>query len=216
MAGMHHLPCRAVLFDLDGVLVDSVASIELAVFEWTQLVGADFDLIKKSSQSLTDEDLIRMIGADLDIAREKQRIKELEIKYARAVTAQPGAQQVLAQVQQALMPWAIVTSGQKDVVMARLVAAELPILEVMITADDYRNGKPNPEPYLLAAKLLGVPPSDCVAIEDTYNGAYAAWEAGAAVIGLTTTCTRRELIDVTTTVVPDLSAIRVDGVGILF
>lgn len=75
---MHHLPCRAVLFDLDGVLVDSVASIELAVFEWTHLVGADFDLIKKSSQSLTDEDLIRMIGADLDIAREKQRIKELE------------------------------------------------------------------------------------------------------------------------------------------
>jgi hypothetical protein len=86
----------------------------------------------------------------------------------------------------------------------------------MITADDYGNGKPNPELYLLAAKLLGVPPSDCVAIEDTYNGANAAWEAGATVIGLTTTCTRRELIDVTTTVVPDLSAIRVDGVGVLF
>ncbi len=133
---MHHLPCRAVLFDLDGVLVDSVDSIKLAVFEWTQLVGADFDLIKKSSQSLTDEDLIRMIGVDLDIAREKQRIKELEIKYAQAVTAQPGARQVLAQVQQASMPWAIVTSGQKDVVLARLAAARLPIPEVMITADD--------------------------------------------------------------------------------
>lgn len=114
------------------------------------------------------------------------------------------------------MPWAIVTSGQKDVVLARLAAARLPIPEVMITADDYGNGKPNPEPYLLAAKLLGIPPSDCVAIEDTYNGANAAWEAGATVIGLTTTCAHRELIDVTTTVVPDLSAIRVDGVGVLF
>jgi sugar-phosphatase len=172
----------ALLFDLDGVLVDSRAAIERSMRAWAKLHGLNGDRVLAVSHGRRDADLVRTVAPGLDIDAEVARITALEVDVAGWVTAVPGAAGLLTGLP--ADRWAVVTSSTPPVALARLAAAGLPEPALLIAADDVDRGKPAPDGYLLAAEKLGVPPGRCLVFEDAAIGAAAARSAGMRCIGV--------------------------------
>jgi mannitol-1-/sugar-/sorbitol-6-phosphatase len=181
----------AILFDCDGVLVDSAASVERAWRGWATVGGLDADDVMAIAHGRRTEDTLRELGFTDDLAAEVDRVEGAEIADTSDVTAFAGAAGALA----ALPPeaWAVVTSGTRGLATARLAAAGLPLPGVLVTADDVAAGKPDPQGYLDAARRLGVPPADCLVVEDAPAGVQAALAAGMRVLALPTTHAAEEL-----------------------
>lgn len=168
--------CLGVLFDMDGVLVDSLAIIERHLYDWAVGHGLDPHHVIGVSPGRTNGELVAQVAPFLNASAEAERLVQREITDTAGITACPGAARLVA-----AMPagsWAVVTSGHRPVALARLTAADLPIPDILITADDVRAGKPDPEGYRRAAALLGVRAADCVVIEDAAAGLAAARAAG--------------------------------------
>lgn len=174
--------CEAVVFDLDGVLVDSMGLIERILREWAAGHGVDGDEAVALSHGRRDIDLVRLVAPHLDAEAETLRITEQEEKDFSGLRPVPGALALLA----ALPPsrWAVVTSGTRLVARGRLDSVGLPRPGHLIAAEDILVGKPHPEGYLRAAELLGVAPERCVVVEDAPSGVQAALAAGMRCIGL--------------------------------
>ena len=209
------LATHAILFDLDGVLVDSISSIDRAMEVWCSSKGLDHDEIKTKSRSIKDEDLIRSLDLRLNVSEEKNTIRDLEIQYANLVTAHQHAHHITSELNKYGVPWGIVTSGQRDVAVARLLSAGIQPPEVMITSDDCSNGKPNREPYTRAAVKLGVTPQDCVVIEDTLVGIVSGKAAGSKAVAITTTYPRTQFGDVPDMIIERLNQIIVGTDGVI-
>lgn len=176
------LRARALLLDFDGVLVDSTAAVERAWTLWADERGLDRDEILANAHGRRSADVIRLIAPDLDVASEAARIETREVDSAHTVSAFEGADTLLATLP--ARRWAIVTSGTRKLATARLQATGLPVPDVLVTADDVTEGKPSPDPYLLAARTLDVAAEDCVVIEDAPAGAQAARNAGMRAIAV--------------------------------
>jgi sugar-phosphatase len=172
----------AFLLDLDGVLVDSVASATRAWTWWASLHGLEAGPFI-GAHGRPSREAIAQLAPELDPEAEAARVEERERSDTDGVVALPGAAAVL----EAERPTAIVTSGGRRLAQARLRAAGLAATEVMITADSVTRGKPHPEPYLLAARRLGVAPAACTVFEDAPAGVSAGKAAGMRVVALTTT-----------------------------
>ena len=185
------MKARAILFDCDGVLVDSGASVERAWRRWAAERGIDGDAIVAVAHGRRTEDTMRELGLSGDLDAEVDRLEGYEIADAASVYAFPEAAALLAELPPG--SWAVVTSGTRALATSRLAAAGLPLPVVLVTADDVRAGKPDPEGYLEAARRLGCPPADCVVLEDAPAGVQAALAAGMRVVGLTTTHAAAEL-----------------------
>ncbi len=181
----------AVLFDCDGVLVDSAASVERAWRRWATEHGLDEDAVVAIAHGRRTEDTLLDLGFSDDLAAEVERIESAEVADAASVSAYPEAAALLP----ALPPdaWAVVTSGTPALVTSRLAAAGLPLPPVLVTANDVAAGKPDPQGYLEAARRLGRPPADCVVIEDAPAGVQAGLAAGMRVVALPTTHPAEEL-----------------------
>ena len=179
------IEARAVLFDCDGVLVDSGASIERAWRRWALERGLDGDAIVAVAHGRRTEDTMRELGLSEDLVAGVELLEGYEIADAPSVHAFPEAAALLAELPPG--SWAVVTSGTRALATSRLAAAGLPLPSVLVTADDVRAGKPDPEGYLEAARRLGCSPADCVVVEDAPAGVQAALAAGMRVVGLTTT-----------------------------
>jgi len=179
------IEARAVLFDCDGVLVDSGASIERAWRRWALERGLDGDAIVAVAHGRRTEDTMRELGLSGDLVAGVELLEGYEIADAPSVHAFPEAAALLAELPPG--SWAVVTSGTRALATSRLAAAGLPLPSVLVTADDVRAGKPDPEGYLEAARRLGCSPADCVVVEDAPAGVQAALAAGMRVVGLTTT-----------------------------
>ncbi len=185
----------AVLFDLDGVLVDSTVAVE---GHWRDF-AARHDLDEKALlDGLHGRRMMDTMAAALpglspaQLAEEGARLEQAEVDGARDGTlAQPGARQLTAALEG--RPWAIVTSGTVPVATARIEAVGLPSPAVLVTGEQVASGKPDPAPYLLAAQRLGVPPEDCVVMEDAPAGLAAGQAAGCATIAVTTSHAVEEL-----------------------
>src|SRR5581483_3314650 len=126
-----------------------------------------------------------------DFVKENEVVLRGEIEDTEGVVPLPGARELLGSLPESR--WALVTSCARPLAEVRLSAAGLPVPPRMITSDDVRNGKPDPEPYKKGAALLGVPASKCVVFEDAPAGIRAGKAAGAIVIALTSTATPPEL-----------------------
>jgi mannitol-1-/sugar-/sorbitol-6-phosphatase len=196
----------AVLFDLDGTLVDSTASVLRNWRRVATMLGRDGEDLVGNRHGIPGRQVLRMIEPDLS----EERILELdqalldgEVADTRDVVATRGALPLL----EALPAdrWAIVTSGSRRLALARLRAAGLPVPPILVTADDVHVGKPDPEPYQLGARLLGLPPERCLVIEDAPAGITAARAAGCPALGVLTTF---PALDADT--VKDLAAVAVD------
>ncbi|HTO25612.1 MAG TPA: HAD-IA family hydrolase [Gaiellaceae bacterium] len=181
----------AVLFDCDGVLVDSAASVERAWRRWATERGLDEDAVVAVAHGRRTEDTLVDLGFSDDLAAEVERIESAEVADAASVSAYPEAAALLP----TLPPdaWAVVTSGTPALVTSRLAAAGLPLPPVLVTADDVAAGKPDPQGYLKAAQRLGRAPADCLVIEDAPAGVQAALAAGMRVVALPTTHPAEEL-----------------------
>lgn len=177
--------CQAVLFDLDGVLVDSTLAVERVWRRWAAVHKVDPELVMENAHGRRSIETIRIVAPELDAERENLTVENMEIKERDGIVAIPGAAELLS----SLPPdsFTIVTSATTALASARLRYAGLPVPERMITADDVVEGKPSPEPYLKGAALLGFAPRDCLVFEDTPAGVESGKAAGMRVIALTST-----------------------------
>lgn len=175
-------PFEAVLFDCDGVLVDSRAVCRAAWSRWARRVGLDtLSVVESLEARPVREAMSELVPAD-QLEREVTWFKAIELRSADAVRAAPGATRAITGLHGA--KWAVVTSASRVLARARLSAAAVPIPRVLVSADDVETGKPDPDCYRLAARRLGVAVDRCVAIEDSSVGACAAAGAGATVVGV--------------------------------
>jgi sugar-phosphatase len=177
--------CAAVLFDLDGVLVDSTRSVERQWRTWARRHGIDGDMVMAIGHGVRSREIIRKVAPHLDCEAEAQSIEALEAADQDGVAVMPGAQDLVHSIPAGC--WCVVTSGTRRLATARLQLAGIPVPNVMVTADDVSRGKPHPEPYLRGAELLGVKPEECLVIEDAPAGIQAAHAGGMKAIGLTST-----------------------------
>lgn len=176
------LACRAILFDMDGVLVDSLDLIERHLRRWATGHGLDPDHVFASSHGRTNADLVRLVAPHLDAVTEAGNLVDQDIRDVAGLAPCPGAPALLDRLH--AQDWAVVTSAYRPVAHARLAQARLPSPAVLVTAEDVTAGKPAPDPYLAAAERLGVPPRDCVVVEDAPSGVAAARAARARVIAV--------------------------------
>jgi sugar-phosphatase len=174
----------AIVFDLDGVLVDSYAVVERAWRRWANEVGLDADDVAAVVHGRPGRDVIRELAPRRDVEADLARVDAWEADLDGVVVV-PGARACLEIAQRG--PWAIVTSGSRQVATRRLTAFDLPTPRILITADDVTRGKPDPQPYDKASQALGIAPSDCTVIEDTPAGVAAAKAAGMTVVAVATT-----------------------------
>ena len=185
--------CRAVLFDLDGVLIDSTPAVARVWHRWAIEHGFDPDKVVKMAHGRPSRTTIHDLLPNADVAAEDREVERREIEDLEGVVPLPGARQLL----DSLPPdrWTIATSCTRPLAEVRLRAAGLPIPKTMITSNDVKIGKPDPEPYLKAAAMLNFAASDCVVVEDAPAGVRAGKAAGARVIAFTTTMPQPELED---------------------
>ncbi|MGI8961907.1 MAG: HAD-IA family hydrolase [Bryobacteraceae bacterium] len=177
--------CDAVLFDMDGTLVDSRIACENLLRSWAGRHGLNAELISAAVQGRTNRDIVREFTPQLPADEEGARLDQEELLYREGNFAVPGALPVLSALPAG--SWALVTSASGPVAEMRLECSGLPRPAVLISSDDVRQGKPDPEGYLKAAERLGVKPERCLVIEDTPTGLEAARRAGMEVLAITTT-----------------------------
>jgi len=185
------LTCSAVLFDLDGVLVDSTPAVERVWRGWANEQGLDPDFVVLWAHGRRSIETIRRVAPTLDAPKENLNVERREIEDLEGVRAIEGAAELLA----AMPPghWTVVTSATRELAEARMRYVNLPLPKDAITAELVQRGKPHPEPYVKGAALLGFPVGECLVLEDTAAGIASAKTAGMQVVGLTTTYPAHEL-----------------------
>lgn len=183
--------CAAILFDLDGVLVDSTRSVTRQWRLWAEEYSIDPDYTVSIAHGRRSIEVIRMLAPQLDAEEETVRLEAREAADREGVEVMPGAGELLGSIPEG--HWCVVTSGTHRLATSRLRLASLPVPEVLVAADDVVQGKPHPEPYLKGAELLGMKPEDCLVIEDAPYGIEAAHAAGMKAIALPTTFAAAEL-----------------------
>lgn len=188
---MSSFTCAAILFDLDGVLVDSTASVERHWRLWAAEHQIDVDRLLAVAHGRRTSETIRLVAPELESAAEVDRIEHREAEDTDGVKVMPGAHKLVRSIPNGR--WSIVTSGTRHLATTRLKLVGIPIPEGLITAENVYNGKPHPEPYLAGARMLGVAPKDCIVIEDAPAGIESGRVAGARVIALANTYPAAEL-----------------------
>jgi sugar-phosphatase len=180
----------AVLFDMDGTLVDSTSAVERSWATW----GAEYGLTRsvlEAGHGQPAAQLVRtVLGADR-VDEGLRRIADLELRDVADIKVLPGAAELLSALPADRA--AIVTSATRELASARIAAAGLAAPAVLVTFDDVTNGKPDPEPFLTGAARLGIDPTRCLVVEDAPAGIAAARAAGCATLAVTTTSRRADL-----------------------
>jgi mannitol-1-/sugar-/sorbitol-6-phosphatase len=177
--------CSAILFDLDGVLVDSTGAVDREWREWAARKGVDGDAVMAIAHGVRSYEVIRSVAPHLDVEAEVRELESREADHQEGVRVMPGAVALVNSIPEGR--WGVVTSGTRLLASARLRFCGLPVPQVLVTADDVVDGKPHPEPYLKGAQGLGFDPADCLVIEDAPAGIQAGRAGGMKVIGITST-----------------------------
>ena len=182
---------RAVLFDLDGVLVESREATERVWRDWALRKGIDGDELVSAMHGVRSVEVVRALRPELDAVREAEAIEALQAEDVEGLRAIPGAAEALLALRKDRV--AVVTSGTRALADARLEAVGIAPPAVMVYAGDVARGKPDPEGYLTAARRLGVDPAEALVVEDSPPGIEAGRAAGAATVGVTSTHAAAEL-----------------------
>jgi len=188
---MPSFACSAILFDLDGVLVDSTRCVERQWRIWAAEHNLDPLKLLEVAHGRRTIETVQIVAPHLNAQAEVDIVESREAEDTDGVLVMPGAQQLVRSIPK--NRWAVVTSGTRLLATARLNLAEIPLPSVLVTAEDVANGKPSPEPYERGARLLGSRIEDCVVIEDAPAGIESAKRAGARVIALASTFPSSEL-----------------------
>ncbi|RMI40478.1 HAD-IA family hydrolase [Streptomyces triticirhizae] len=189
--GLPFLGAKALLLDVDGVLIDSAAPHRRVWSAWAVLRGLDPEAVWAASQGRRRPDVLALVAPELAFPEEDALLTELSLAEEHTLSAFPGAVEVLRTLP--IDRWAVVTSGGGAAVRRRMARLGLPAPPVHVCANDVTAGKPDPEGYLRAAAALGTPPGDCLVVEDSPAGVAAGKAAGCTVHALTTTHAAEEL-----------------------
>lgn len=196
-----------LLLDCDGVLVDSHNAAAVAWNQWARRWAPGFDFHRDIEHGRRIRDVVaELISTPSDVAAATAELIQLEVDNAADVVPIPGARELLASIPAGR--WAVVTSGGRAIATARMASAGLAPAQVLVTGEDVDRGKPFPDPYLLAAERLGLPPERCAVFEDAPAGIAAARAAGVETIVGVGAAAAAE--DVTVTIA-DLRGVRFDG-----
>jgi sugar-phosphatase len=185
------IQCRGVLFDLDGVLVDSTPAVARVWTKWATKHGFVPEEVVRQAHGRPSIATIRDLLPHADHDAENREVERGEIEDVEGVIPLPGALELLQAIPQDR--WAIATSCTRRLAEVRIRAAGLPLPKHLITSTDVQRGKPDPEPYVKAAKILGFAPVDCIVVEDAPAGIRAGKASGARVLALRTTAPDPEL-----------------------
>ncbi|MGH9676742.1 MAG: HAD family hydrolase [Candidatus Acidiferrum sp.] len=204
---MVNISCSGVLFDLDGVLVDSTPAVTRVWTTWALGHGLDPEYVVRMAHGRPSIASIRELLPQADHEAEDHEVERREIADVDGVIPLPGALELLRALP--VERWAIATSCTRELAYVRIRAAGLPLPRQLITSSDVRKGKPDPEPYLMAAASLGLPAGNCIVVEDAPAGIRAGKSAGACVLALRTTASNEEILHAGADwIVDDLSALR--------
>lgn len=176
--------CSAILFDLDGVLIDSTPAVARVWNRWAIEHGFNPQEVIARAHGRPSLATVREYLPGADHAVENSKVERAEIEDLAGVAPLPGTLDLLASLPQDR--WMIVTSGTRALAEVRIRAAGLPLPAHLITSNDVLHGKPDPEPYLKGASVLGFAASECVVIEDAPAGIQAGKSAGSRVIAFST------------------------------
>ncbi|WP_265452490.1 HAD-IA family hydrolase [Aeromonas salmonicida] len=174
------LRAAALLLDMDGTLVHSTDEVETVWRLWCRRHQLAPEPVLAMCHGLRSREVIRALAPQLDMAQEVALLDELEIHNTGRGEAIMGSRALLTRLP--AERWALVTSASQRVARHRLESAGLPLPTLLVGAEDVVHGKPDPEPYLLGAKGLGVAPADCLVFEDAPAGIQSALRAGCAVV----------------------------------
>lgn len=184
---MPELEVQAVIFDMDGVLIDSGEVYGRHWERWAASHGIDVGQVRRVHAGRPPEDTIRLVAPGLDARTEAERF-DATLAADRTIdqiTLLPGVISLLATLPTGR--WTIGTSARRAIALEWLQHLGLPIPAQIVTVDDVQHGKPAPDPYLQAAYVLGQDPRQCLVIEDAPAGIAAAKAAGAYCLALRTT-----------------------------
>jgi sugar-phosphatase len=186
--------CKGLLFDMDGVLISSIASVNRCWRRWAAHYGVPnaehveiahgtraVEIMKGFRPNFTQEQYVEGL----------RLIEDMEIADTADLKVLPGVRELLASLPSER--WTIVTSATRRLLLGRLKAANLPFPDELIAADDVVNGKPHPEPYMKGAAMLGFTPAECVVVEDAPTGVGSGHAAGSRVLGVLGTHKAEEL-----------------------
>ncbi len=202
------LATRGILFDMDGVLISSIGSVNRCWRRWAAQYGipnADRFIVPHGRRAI---EIVKMLRPDIDPEAGLRVIEDMELDDIADLQVLPGVRTLLA----SLPPdrWAIVTSATHRLLLGRLQAAGLPVPSRIISGDMVDRGKPDPEPYQRGAALLGFAPADCLVVEDAPSGVGAGRAAGCSVLGVLGTHQSEELT-YATWILPSLADLTVEA-----
>ena len=183
--------CKAILFDLDGVLVDSTECVERTWRGWATRHSLDPETVISLAHGRPTRETVRLVAPELDVEAEAALLEAGEAMASDGIYKIPGAREILESLPAG--SWAVVTSGTRAIAEFRLKLTGLPIPPVLICADEIERGKPDPQGYLTAAAQLRRSADECVVIEDAPLGIQAAQAARMRVIAIAATYPRERL-----------------------
>lgn len=205
------IPCKGVLFDMDGILISSISSVERSWTKWAKMRGIDPELACQTAHGRRGIDTIGILRPDLDAEAELKVVEDFEVEDNLELAVLPGVLDLLAALpptNRGLSRWTVVTSATERLARARMAAGGIPVPERLITADFVTRGKPHPDPFLAGAALLGCASQECVVFEDSSSGAEAG-RAASCIVVATTFSHPVESLDAAHYLVTDLSGMRV-------
>ncbi|HEY6488845.1 MAG: HAD-IA family hydrolase [Terracidiphilus sp.] len=172
--------CKGILFDMDGILISSIGSVERSWTKWANLRGVDAERTLHLIHGRRSIESVAELRPDLDAEKENQIIEQFEIDDTEGLMVLPGVLDLIA----SLPPerWTVVTSATDPLARVRLASAGIPVPKRLITAESVAHGKPHPAPYQAGAALLGFASEDCIAFEDAASGTKSARAAGCTVV----------------------------------
>jgi mannitol-1-/sugar-/sorbitol-6-phosphatase len=208
---------KGILFDMDGVLISSIGSVVRCWRRWAEHYDVPNAEIYEVPHGMRAIEIVKELRPDIDPQEGLRVIEDMEMEDVSGLTVLPGVRTLLASLP--LDRWAIVTSATHRLLIRRLEVAGLPIPQRIISADMVERGKPDPEPYRRGAELLGLPPAECLVVEDAPSGVGAGIAAGCRVLGVLGTHSAEDL-KATTWIVPSLEAVTIaahdDGLELRF
>jgi len=174
------LRVRGILFDMDGVLVSSLGSVERSWTTWAEARGVDPAAAIRTAHGRRAIETVRILRPDLNDEQELKWLEDMEVEDKQGLEILNGVRPILESLPEKY--WTVVTSATDRLARARMAYGGIPVPARMITADMVTRGKPDPEPYRRGAELLGLAPADCLVIEDSASGAKAGHAAGCKVL----------------------------------
>ena len=175
--------CKGVLFDMDGILISSISSVERSWTKWAEMRGVDPEFACKTAHGRRAIETAALLRPDLDSEAELRLIEDIELADGKGLAVLPGVLNLLNALPE--NRWTVVTSATERLARMRMTQAGIPVPERLVTADDVKLGQPDPAPYLAGAALLGLAPEECVVFEDAESGTLAGRAAGCIVIATT-------------------------------